>query len=90
MGCKGFGNKDAVIFVCDRTPKRTEACQSCGWSTTKSCDFPLKGAKEGQTCDRWVCDNCSTEMEVEGETVLLCPVHARIVKKRQESNEEST
>jgi hypothetical protein len=72
----------APAVVCTRLPRRR--CQSCG--TTRGafvlCDFPLTGAKAGQTCSRVLCTSCATHVDPDLD---YCPAHARLLGSSQRS-----
>lgn len=73
MPCKVIGGN---TIVCGRVqPGRR--CK-CGTPTRLLCDFPLGGAKEGQTCDKPVCSNCSVHEEPNKD---YCLAHARLFGK---------
>lgn len=63
MTCHSFRSKDGTLsgFVCTR--ERRPRC-ACGAPGTKLCDFPLRGAKAGQTCDKVLCDKCATTLPI--------------------------
>lgn len=81
MTCKVIRDENGhVAIVCTRSSM--ELC-GCGCKATLLCDFPLKGKKVGQTCDRPLCPKCAVKYPmpeskhaVKGR-VDLCPVHAR-------------
>ena len=50
----------------------------CGRRETKKCDYPLRGAKAGKTCDASLCDRCATRV---GKNLDHCPAHAALVAK---------
>lgn len=39
------------------------------------CDYPLRGAKAGKTCDRKLCRSCAKHV---GANKDLCPPHAKL------------
>jgi hypothetical protein len=57
-------NGKAAMFICCRGRRQVGKCQSCGKPATKLCDYPLSGKKEGQTCDRKLCDDCATVVDM--------------------------
>jgi hypothetical protein len=73
MACTRFQVGNAVAFACTRGPVRKHRC-SCGAVATKQCDAPLRGKKQGQTCDKYLCDGCAVAI---GPEIDLCPAHAR-------------
>ena len=73
MPCEKFTTKDgATIIACSRG-KSLGAC-SCGARAEYLCDYPLKGSKRGQTCDRPLCRRCAKLIK---HDTHYCPVHAR-------------
>lgn len=77
-----FGAPNGTItgIICTRGPK--PRCQCCERNVaTLLCDFPLKGAKEGKTCDRRMCDRCAQNA---GPDTDYCPAHARLLNKENE------
>ena len=77
MTCTRLRDGDATVFICSRVPLRHRKCASCGAPATRQCDAPLRGSKEGKTCDRHLCDGCATRI---GPDVDLCPAHARLTR----------
>ena len=43
------------VFVCSRGRHTSCGVAGCTSKSTKLCDFPLMGAKEGKTCDKPLC-----------------------------------
>ncbi len=86
MTCEMIRDSDGNhCFFCT-SEDLTEVRCACGNLSTHQCDFPMSGRREGQTCDRYICPHCATEVEgvrqmVGGfyETFDLCPVHARVM-----------
>lgn len=61
------GPDGSVLFMCGRN-ERAPKCDVCKKrKATKLCDFPLRGAKAGQACDRNLCDSCAVQV---GDPVL--------------------
>lgn len=57
---------------------RTKTCVVCGRrQSSKLCDFPLRGAKAGKTCDRPLCERCAVHSEPDTD---YCPTHAHMVE----------
>lgn len=82
MKCSRFafraGTGEVVTgFICGRKD-RVKTCVHCGRPPSKLCDFPLKGAKAGKTCDRPVCEQCATHVEPDTD---YCMTHAAIIEK---------
>lgn len=76
MGCKtidlGGGN---FAITCTRG-RRPNLCQVCKLRPLDVlCDYPLRGAKAGKTCDRKLCRACATNV---GANKDLCPPHAKL------------
>jgi hypothetical protein len=71
----------APAVVCTR--RRRPRCASCG--TTRGafvlCDYPLSGAKAGQTCSRVICQSCATHVDPDHD---YCPPHARLLGSQQD------
>ncbi len=82
MSCHVIKGKEgkAIGFECNRGYD-TPSCSSCGGKATKQCDFPLKGKKAGQSCDRPLCDRCATRYDEKEPGKDFCPVHARFMIK---------
>jgi hypothetical protein len=66
-----IGNGVTAIVCRSRTTKR---CKSCGKAAERECDFPLSGAKQGQTCNAPLCARCASRPLPDTD---LCPPHAR-------------
>lgn len=47
----------------------------CDRRASKLCDFPLKGKKQGKTCDRPLCQRCATSKPNGKDTFDLCNIH---------------
>jgi hypothetical protein len=74
MACKpAFG-----AIVCTRGRARTKPCAYCGNPGTQLCDFPLKGPKEGKTCDEPMCTRCATRPDATKD-LDYCRAHARAI-----------
>lgn len=74
MGCRPFNAGGGVTGIaCSRGSGKP--CSACGASkATRLCDYPLRGAKQGQTCSRPICDKCTVKVGPERD---YCPPHAR-------------
>ena len=67
-----------AAIVCSRTRLRPRCgIDGCRNASTKLCDFPLKGAKTGKTCDRRLCDKHAREQSA---GVDFCPTHHEMSK----------
>jgi hypothetical protein len=69
-------NGKAVGFACARTSGKR--CVQCGARAGALCDFPLKGAKAGQTCSRSLCEKCLVKV---GAALDYCPQHAAMTTR---------
>lgn len=67
------------IFICRRGRHRPAPCVVCGKESSKLCDFPLRGAKAGKTCDRALCARCAVNQP--GKDRDFCPTHAGMPSK---------
>jgi RNA polymerase subunit RPABC4/transcription elongation factor Spt4 len=74
MPCYSFKIGNATGFICMGGPRR-KACVHCGRLSDKLCDFPLSGAKAGQTCDRPICTHCATHIPPDTD---YCRQHAEM------------
>jgi len=76
MPCKVIAAGDGgVIIACSRGQQR-QRC-ACGRPADRLCDYPLRGAKAGQTCSRPICSRCATRV---GPNRDYCPAHARMAR----------
>ena len=79
MGCERFVSEDgkSIGFACSRRGAIWSPCSvpGCGSQGKYLCDFPLKGKKEGQTCDRRV---CSTHAKLIRHNTHYCPIHVKM------------
>ena len=68
-------NKNAITwFECKRSTSMPYC--KCGHNkAVHKCEFPLRGLKEGQNCDRLLCKSCSTE--IDGKH--YCRPHSRML-----------
>jgi hypothetical protein len=85
MTCKVTRDENGnPCIVCTRSSM--QLC-GCGHKSTLLCDFELKGEKDGQTCDRPLCERCSTKIDSKD----LCPAHRRLIqnKKVQQSAKDA-
>jgi hypothetical protein len=80
VGCTSYDIRDEAgrsvggAIVCSRG-QRAKRCSNCESDATRLCDAPLRGRKEGKTCDAPLCERCATRLKgVDGD---LCPAHAR-------------
>lgn len=65
-----------AAFVCSRGRAPRALCSACKEHEHELlCDYPLTGARAGQTCSAKLCRRCARR--VEGRD--LCPPHARRV-----------
>ncbi len=81
MPCRTIldANGHPIGIACSRGSHAAPcSAPGCGRSHTKLCDFPLKGAKAGKTCDAKLCDRCAVRV---GKDTDYCPAHARVAKE---------
>lgn len=78
MPCIPFRSKDGSVtgVVCTRGSREVHYC-SCGRRAGFQCDYPLSGPKQGQLCNRYICDVCKTSI---GPDQHYCRVHAQLSK----------
>lgn len=69
-----------MAIACSRSGQK---CAVCGGRATKLCDYPLRGSKEGQTCDRPLCARHAKSI---GPGIDYCPAHARLAEKEGSEN----
>jgi len=63
-----------TVTTCSRGRRRRAPCSVCGRREHELlCDYPLRGAKVGQTCSRTLCRKCAVRV---GEQDL-CPAHGK-------------
>lgn len=75
------GENGEIIIACSRG-KRAQVCEDCkSRRATIRCDFELRGALKGKTCDRWLCSKCSTKV---GENRHLCRAHSKWADSEKE------
>lgn len=73
------GMEYAHAIVCgSREVKRCVECKTT--RNIKLCDWPLTGAKAGQTCDRPVCSEHALHREPDTD---YCPAHAQLAQQVQ-------
>ena len=65
-----------TAIICTRKPR--PICKYCPRTGTKLCDFPLHGAKEGQTCDARLCSHHAITQEGGSD---YCPPHDNLARK---------
>jgi hypothetical protein len=76
-------NGNQIGWACTRG-QRAKPCRQCGRPSTKLCDYPLRGAKAGKTCDVPMCSRCATTVGRSGsDTIDYCRVHAEMRAKSQ-------
>lgn len=77
---KDITDKAVTYFSCKRSLS-IPLCRCGKNKSTSKCEYPLRGSKEGQTCDRLLCELC-------GETIndkTYCRIHANMIRKENES-----
>jgi hypothetical protein len=84
--CKhvNLGNGVTAIICGSRQPRRR--CKACGHGADRECDFPLSGAKEGQTCDVPICPRCTSRPLPDTD---LCPAHQRYLGMMHEAAQKA-
>lgn len=79
MPCKPIIADGKVIGIACSRGTRKKKCVECQhFGATRLCDWKLKGKKAGQTCDRSLCDKCSSQPAPDKD---LCGAHARLWDK---------
>lgn len=79
------GENGEIIIACSRG-KRAQVCEDCkSRSATIRCDFELRGALKGKTCDRWLCSKCATEVGVDRH---LCRAHLKLAEPEEIGDRE--
>jgi hypothetical protein len=72
---------EVARIVCTRGVGRERQCIVChrfeSRVAMKLCDYPLHGAKQGQTCSRPICVHHAHHVEPDTD---YCPAHARLVE----------
>lgn len=72
------GDDGSIIIACSRG-ERARVCEDCkSREATIRCDFELRGALKGRTCDRSLCSRCAKKV---GEDKHLCRAHARMTEE---------
>ena len=77
MPCTPFRSADGTVFGFACTRGTTPHYCACGRRAEYQCDYPLTGAKTGQTCDKWICGVCRRS---QGHDRDYCPAHARVAE----------
>lgn len=78
MACNVYRAPDGTtIIACTRGESHVHRC-ACGRVARFQCDFQLRGAKAGKTCDRWLCEGCRVSQGAERD---YCLAHARMGKE---------
>ncbi len=76
MRCETNKSGGGTVILCYRGHRRKN-CACCPSLATHLCDFKLKGAKSGKTCDMPLCSRHSVSV---GKDRDLCPAHDRLLK----------
>jgi hypothetical protein len=66
--------------ICTRG-QRAKSCKGCAGRADLLCDYPLRGKKEGKTCDAPICKRCAVVQGEPADDRQYCPTHARITAK---------
>jgi hypothetical protein len=75
MTCKAIPISGGVVIVCSRGRARRAPCSACRDREHELlCDYPLAGARAGQTCSAKLCRRCATQVD----GLDLCPPHAKL------------
>ena len=74
-------DKAVTYFACRPTAK--PQCKCGKNKMTSTCQYPLHGSKEGQTCGKLLCDICGDTIEDK----TYCRVHAKMIRKECGSGE---
>ncbi len=73
--------KGITMIACSRGGRRA-LCNACGKRPhAVLCDYPLRGARAGQTCDAKVCGGCAVHV---GPDRDYCPAHAKVAREAGE------
>jgi hypothetical protein len=71
-----------TVIVCRRGQRSRGGAPcsvpGCGETHTHLCDYPLKGKKEGQTCDAKLCESHATRL---GPGKDYCPAHTKFAAR---------
>jgi hypothetical protein len=62
----------STAIACSRNRRKPCSVPGCSSPATQLCDFPLKGAAEGRTCSRNLCQGHATT-QPDGKE--FCPPH---------------
>ena len=85
MGCRAtrifVEGKYVPVIVCSRTAPAKRCVVCFTQYDIKLCDYPLTGAKQGQTCDRPVCGTHAIHQEADTD---YCPSHARVLAVQEQ------
>ncbi|MGH3430814.1 MAG: hypothetical protein ACRDQZ_25140 [Mycobacteriales bacterium] len=65
---------DGSVGIICGPRQRITLCEFCGRASTKLCDFPIVVDGKPKTCDKRMCDACST---CAGYDLDYCPPHNR-------------
>jgi hypothetical protein len=73
MACETIKLGDGTTAImCMRGGRARASCRWCSKPSTKLCDYPLRAAKAGKTCDALICDQHAYEV---GPDRHFCPPH---------------
>lgn len=79
-----------TVFICRRGQNHRCATSGCDGTSIALCDFPLTGAKAGQTCSRRMCAKCKRTQRPPSfggdghDGIDYCPAHDRLARERLE------
>ncbi|QNI34504.1 hypothetical protein H7849_11775 [Alloacidobacterium dinghuense] len=70
MPCHPYVDEQGHVFLINCREPRLPACEFCGKTAPKLCDFPTGN---GKTCDATICDACAKSVGFDRD---YCPAHA--------------
>lgn len=78
MACELIKTPNGAVMVCSRGASK-KYC-ACGRISSRLCDYKLYGPKEGQTCDRPLCEKCTTKPDINNPDIDYCMPHYKLSK----------
>jgi hypothetical protein len=79
--CKVIQTNEGTIIACTRGQRETMCSECKVRKATLLCDFKLRGALSGRTCDRPLCAKCTTKTD-DGRD--LCKPHSKWSEPEEE------
>ena len=68
-----------IIGFVSRKGERTKRKCDCGAPAEVMCDFPLRGAKAGQTCGALLCADCAWRVHLTAQgPIHYCAMHRMV------------